>query len=283
MKKLSFLLLAIFCLQSLHAQDAVHQTFKDRWVINSQSVETLPARKLDVRIAHRFGDFAGEAGGWSTFYGLENAADVSTGVEYGATDRLTVGLARSKGAGSLRQLLTASAKYRVLHQRMEGMPLSLTILGMTSVSTMDKSKNPSDINFFEVFPHRMVHHLSLLGAKKFSDRLSLQLSAGLTHRNVVPLGGENNIVHVGMATRVQLTHTLGLIADMSLPFTDDVGPDRYVPFGLGFEFDTGGHVFQLNFTNARGIMPTDYLPYTFSNWADGQWRIGFTISRLFNL
>ena len=72
-------------------------------------------------------------------------------------------------------------------------------------------------------------------------------------------------------------------ADVAVPFVDEPGADHYAPVGLGFEFDTGGHVFQLNFTNAKGIMPTDYLPYTFSNWGDGQWRIGFTISRLFNL
>ncbi|MFQ5446191.1 MAG: DUF5777 family beta-barrel protein [Saprospiraceae bacterium] len=39
----------------------------------------------------------------------------------------------------------------------------------------------------------------------------------------------------------------------------------------------------MNFTNATGIIPTDYIPYTRSNWLDGQFRIGFTISRIFNL
>jgi hypothetical protein len=49
------------------------------------------------------------------------------------------------------------------------------------------------------------------------------------------------------------------------------------------EWDTGGHVFQLNFTNATGIFETDYIPYTISNWGDGEFRMGFTISRWFNL
>ena len=77
MKKIYLLLTVMFAAFSLTAQEAVYETFKDRWVINSPSVETLPKRKLDVRIAHRFGDLAGDAGGWQTFYGLENAADVS--------------------------------------------------------------------------------------------------------------------------------------------------------------------------------------------------------------
>ena len=58
----------------------------------------------------------------------------------------------------------------------------------------------------------------------------------------------------------------------------------YNPIGVGFEWETGGgHVFQINFTNATGIMETDYLPYTQSNWGDGEYRLGFTISRGFKL
>jgi hypothetical protein len=154
---------------------------------------------------------------------------------------------------------------------------------MSSISTMDESEDPSDINYFDQFAHRMVNHVALLAGRKFSDRIALQLQAGVTHRNVVPSGGENTIPHLGVATRIQVSRTLGIIADFAAPLVDEAGVDRFAPFGIGFEFDTGGHVFQLNFTNARGIMPTDYLPYTQSDWGEGQFRMGFTISRLFNL
>ena len=55
------------------------------------------------------------------------------------------------------------------------------------------------------------------------------------------------------------------------------------PIALGVEFDTGGHVFQLNFTNSRGFGEVQYIPSTTSNVADGQFRFGFTISRVFKL
>jgi hypothetical protein len=292
MKKFHSTLLGLVIAQFLFAQNEVYQTFKDRWVINSQSVETLPQRKLDARIAHRFGDFAGDAGGWPTLYGLENAADVSIGFEYGITNQLTAGLARSKGAGPMRQLVTGSLKYKIFTQAEGEKPLSLAVLGMTSISTTKRSSDPSSVNYFEVFAHRMVHHVSVLAARKFSDVFSLQLSTGLTHRNAVPAGDENNIVHTGAALRVQVTKVLGIIGDVTLPLNGNQSPftksilastNYQVPFGIGFEFDTGGHVFQLNFTNATGIMPTDYIPYTRSDWAEGQFRIGFTISRIFNL
>ena len=56
-----------------------------------------------------------------------------------------------------------------------------------------------------------------------------------------------------------------------------------MPVGFGLEFDTGGHVFQLNLTNAKGLSAADYIPYTNTKWSDGEFRLGFTISRLFNL
>jgi hypothetical protein len=293
MKNLLLALTGIFLACRLSAQQdgGVYNTFKDRWVINTYSVETLPRKKLDVRITHRFGDLAGDAGGWKSFYGLENATDVSFGAEYGASEHLTVGIARSKGSGQLRQLMSGLIKYRVLHQKEGGSPVSLTPAATFSVSTSRKSSDPSSMTFFDKFSHRLVYAGQILAARKFSDRFSLQLAAGLHHRNVVPAGDENNLVFTGLAFRLQVTKTLGLIGDMTLPlngkqspFTNESGLTKYyMPIGLGLEFETGGHVFQLNFTNTTGIMPTDYIPYTRSNWLDGQYRVGFTISRIFNL
>ena len=286
MKKNSLLILTLMIANWLIAQQNVFQTFKDRWVINSPSVETLPKSKLDVRIAHRFGDMGGKVGGWPTFYGLETASDVSIGAEYGVMDHLTLGFNRAKGSGQLRQLLNFSAKYIFFNQSSEGKPVSLGMFGMASLSTAQKSKDPSSLTYFGTFSHRMVYHAVVIAARKFSDKFSLQVSSGITHRNVVPTGEENNIFHVGLATRVQVSKTLGIIGDFALPFISKVDgndAEHFAPIGIGFEFDTGGHIFQLNLTNATGLMPTDYIPYTFSNWVDGQFRIGFTISRMFNL
>ena len=86
MKRILLLLTAVFALQTAYNQEGVSQTFKDSRVINTHSVETLPKRKLDVRIFHRFGDLAGDNGGFQTFYGLENASDVVIGLEYGITN-----------------------------------------------------------------------------------------------------------------------------------------------------------------------------------------------------
>lgn len=280
----------------LAAQDnePVYQTFKDRRLINVHSVETLPARKLDIRIAHRFGDLAGEQGGFQTFFGLENATDVMIGAEYGVTDRFTAGLFRTKGAGTtpegdqgLRQLLNGVFKYRLLRQTTSGsIPVSVSAVGVVSLSTAKRiDGQPELIRSFPEFSHRMATNWELILARKFSEGFALQFIPAYTHRNLVTFEDENGLFSVGAAMRVQFTKVIGLIADITIPINERraTGQGYYLPFGFGLEWETGGHVFQLNLTNARAIMETDYIPYTTSSWGRGEFRLGFTISRLFNL
>lgn len=281
---------------TLHAQDDVMEmktdekvvkTFKDTRVINAHSVETLKARKLDFRITHRFGDLAGDAGGWPTFYGLENASDVAMGLEYGINDNITVGVSRTKGSGPLKQNVLGLVKIALMKQEINGnLPFSLTVLGRSSFSTMQKSQTEGVLHFFEKDAHRLSYHLGLYAARKFGDRFSLQANAAWTYRNIVSDNDLNDLVSAGAAMRIQVTRAFGLIFDATVPFSALRTTENgfYPAFGVGFEFDTyGGHVFQINLTNATGIEETDYIPYTRSNWGEGEFRLGFTISRLFSL
>ncbi len=286
MKKFSLFFLAVMLISTAAYSQNTFETFKDTRVINTHSVETLPGRKLDVRIGHRFGDFAGDAGGWQTFYGLENAADIMIGFEYGVSDALTVGINRTKASGPLKRLVNGIVKYKLLAQKEDGsMPFTITALGVASVSTMEKSDDPEVLHFFEKSAHRWMYTGQLLIGRKFSDGFSLQVIPSYTHRNVVGFNDENGLISLGFATRVQLTKVMGLIVDGTFPFSDiRTSENGYFPaIGVGLEFDTGGHVFQLNFTNATAISETDYIPNTTSDWGEGQFRLGFTISRMFNL
>lgn len=283
----SFLCL-LFLLATLptFAQDVVYQTFKDTRVINSHTVETVPNRKLDFRIGHRFGNLKD---GWSSLYGLENAADVLFGFEYGFSDVLTIGVSRTKGSGPLRALISPSIKYRIIQQKTEGgSPISFTLMGVGSISTANSSDAEGSLANFDKFAHRVSYTVQGLLARKFSDRFSFQIMPGYTHRNQVDFDDVNGIFSVGAATRIQITKVFGIIADATIPIANrpdnDEGNTKYFPaIGIGLEVDTGGHVFQMNFTNATGIIENDYIPYTESSWGKGEFRLGFTISRLFNL
>ena len=283
--RLQFLSLLILLPFMGSAQSTV-RTFKDTRIINTQSTETLRKGYMDIRIGHRFGDIGGDNGGWSTFYGLENASDVLIGLEYGFTDALMFGLFRTKGAGPLKQLVNLTGKFKLISQTSESnTPISMALSFTGTMSTMKSSDTQGAINNFEEFAHRLSYNGQLLISSKLSDGFSLQVAPSYTHRNIVDIEDENGIFALGAACRIQLTKVLGLILDATIPFSElrTTGNDYYVPLGIGFEIDTGGHIFQVNFTNSTGIMETDYIPYTRSNWSDGEFRLGFTISRLFNL
>jgi hypothetical protein len=55
----------------------------------------------------------------------------------------------------------------------------------------------------------------------------------------------------------------------------------YPSLHIGYELETGGHVFHINLTNSAGLLENDYLPFNNKNWAQGGFRLGFTISRGF--
>ncbi len=290
MNKQLFLIYGLFLLlPSISAQELIYKTFKDTRIINTHSIETLAARKLDFRVVHRFGDMLGSNGGWSTFFGFENAADISIGFEYGLNDRLMLGISRAKGAGDRKQLVNALAKYRLLRQMTEGSPFSLTLIGGSSLSTMPKVEGSSGINAFPRFSHRFAFLGQGLLARKFSERFTLQASLAFIHRNLVRDEEDNDTFAAGLAGRWQLNKVTALLFDFQLPLNGYASPfaqsnmQHYPSLGFGLEFDTGGHVFQINFTNSRGIAETDFLPGTISDWRKGQFRLGFTISRLFNL
>ena len=285
-RKLCITLLFLSCIFFyMQAQEGLVQSFKDTRVINTHSVETLPAHKLDVRIGHRFGDFAGDRGGWPNFYGLESAADVLIGADYGISDDLTVGLNRTKGVGVLSRLINTSLKYRLARQKIGGNPFSVAIVAEASVSTLPRSTNPNSILFFENFAHRFIYSSQLLVSTVIANNFTIQVSPGIIHRNVVDNVDVNTFFNVGVQAKLQFNKGFALIFDSTLSFrdTEELNGDFYMPIGFGFEFDTGGHVFQVNFTNATGLATTDFIPNTTTNWADGEFRLGFTISRLFNL
>lgn len=296
MKNYLILLACLFGTFHLVAQDEkettteqesvyTYQTFKSVKIVNMHSTETLPKRTLNIVIGHKFGDLAGRNGGLQSFFGLENAADIMIGGEYGITDNIGVGLARVKGAGALRQNFVGTFKYRFLRQKDgKGMPLTMTFVGITNYSTQ-KSIPGETIQAFTKFSHRFAHSAQLIIARKFGERFSLQVSPGYVHRNVVPFVDTNGLFYLGAAARFQISKVFGIIADANVPFSSMRTKSNgfYPAIGVGLEMETGGHIFQLNFTNATGITETDYIPYTRSNWLDGQFRLGFTISRTFNL
>ncbi len=283
------MLLVLFCGSNFIVNGQIDlRCFKDTKIINSQSIETIDKRQLDFRVGHRFGDMFGSSGGWPSFYGLENAADVMIGFDYGLSNRWNIGISRTKGSNGseLKQFINLRTKFKLLAQS-ESTPFSLGVYMLSSISTMPKFEGQEvKLTSFESPLHRISYHLQFMAARKFGSRLSMQFNAGFTYRNAVVSGDTNDLLSFGGALKYQMSKSFALIFEGIFPIhSSRVDGENFRPItGVGFEWETGGgHIFQFNLTNGRGLVATDFIPYTQDDWAEGQFRLGFIISRLFSI
>lgn len=273
-------------------------TFKSPNIINGQSNETVNKHDLIFMVMHRFGDIAGSNGGVDNFFGLDNSSDILIGFNYGISDKLSAGFGRVKGAPNgtgtnHRQLVYLNLKYRLLHQTEDDhIPLSLTLFGNGAVSTMQRLDQATSDAAFTEFGDRMSYVAQVIIARKFSDRISLALTPTYVRRNYVPFMDMNNSMAIGVGGRVRFSKRMAIIADYFHNFRTKESRDYFKdqkdfrfhhPLGIGLEIETGGHVFNMIFTNAAAILENQFIPNTSTSWSDGEFRWGFSISRTFTL
>jgi hypothetical protein len=68
-----------------------------------------------------------------------------------------------------------------------------------------------------------------------------------------------------------------------LPGHPVVSSTLYNSLSMGIDLETGGHIFQLVFTNSNGMIGPWYLAKTDGSWRKGDIYFGFNISRVFNV
>ena len=251
-------------------------SFKATRIVNAHSIETVRKGVLDFRITHHFGDVGGNSGGVHTLYGFDNASDIRFGFEYGINDRLTAGFGRSKVAENLDFFI----KYRLLRQTLDNrMPVSVTVFADMAITPQVNKA------VYTEFANRMSYVYQLLIARKFTKSLTLQLMPLYLHRNYVSNPNDNNgLFSLGVGGRMKLSKRFSILGDMYYTFSDYLTQSNgfYLPVGVGVEIETGGHVFQMFFTNNAAIIENSYIANTRSSWGKGEFKIGFTISRDFS-
>lgn len=267
-------------------------TFKSTRLINGHTNETIHKNELDFKVDHRFGDIAGSNGGIKQFFGLDNSTDIRIGFEYGLSDRLSIGLARAKGATDVRQLYEGSIKYRLLEQTADDhVPFALTLFGSNTIAAVQASGDPTSATAYQSFKDRMNYVSQIILARKFTDGISVILSPSYVHRNFTVFRDQNDLFALGMGARAKISKRMALVVDYFIPFRNaedkaylerSQGSKFYNPLGVGLEMETGGHIFHLNFTNASAIEEIQFIPQTNSSWLKGQYRWGFSISRRFS-
>ncbi|TKK67671.1 hypothetical protein FC093_13040 [Ilyomonas limi] len=291
-QRLLFLFVVIITANRLQAQDStllnmlsdsmqanekpmpVRGTFKGLYIVNMKTVESSARGALNFLIMHRFGRLNDGA---YNFFGLDNAS-IRLGLDYGITDRLAIGIGRS----SLEKTFDAYFKYRLLWQTdgSERVPLSLSVSsGLTNYTLKFPDKTYLNARY------RTTYVTQLIAARKFSSALSLQLVPMWLHYNLVPtVNDKNDVFALNAGGRMKLTKRMSISAEYNYLLPDQVNSiDVHNAISLAWEIETGGHVFQLVFSNAQGMTEPQVIARTAGEWGDGDVYFGFNISRVFNI
>ena len=296
MKNLFSLFILLFLVQIVNGQDDLlnelekqdssnnnytFATFKGSRVINGQSVETRRRGELEFIFSHRFGLVNGGA---YTLWGLDESV-TRLGLEYGITDRFGVGIGRT----SADKTYDGYVRYKVLRQRDNGTPVTITAMGTLTYKTFPNEEDDPAAAAELNANKRMAYTAQVMIARKFNTKLSLQVNPIFVHRNyVVNETYENkDDFALAFAGRYKITKSMAISAEYTarLNANENVPPTyvRYDAVGIGFDIETGGHVFQLLFTNTLGMFERFTITQTDHNFWDGDIHFGFNITRTFQL
>ncbi len=252
----------------------VEATFKSTRIVSGQSVENVGKGGLNVIISHRFGNINT---GVHQLYGLDQNS-VRIGLEYGLFDRLDIGLGRSR----VQELVDTYLKFKLLKQSSGAvnMPVSVSLYSSAMITPMTFT----DPNITYTTMDRMSYVNELLIARKFSNQLSLQLTPGFVHRNLTETKKDKNFIpYVGAGGRYKLSNRIALSAEYYWVPPNLTAIKVYNPLSIGIDIETGGHVFQLHFTNSKGMNEKLMIPDNYNNWFKGDFGFGFNIIRHFNI
>lgn len=279
-----FILLFAACASSAYAQmpreranqdGPVDEVFWAPSLILTNNVTNLDKNNLDFTIKHAFGI---ATNGAEDLFGLDAAANIRFGLDFGVTDRFSVGFGRSR----FDKLYDFRTKINLLRQTQDNrIPIELAFAGTAGINTL---KNGYDFN------DRLSYASSLMIARKFSDRVSLQIAPIFTHFNLVTIerDSQDNIVremheHLAVAFGGQfgLTERMALILEY-IPVFSDRSDGTKDALSVGLDIETGGHVFQLFFTTSQGMTEQHVIARNVDQFFDGDFRFGFNVHRVFS-
>ncbi|NNE54768.1 MAG: hypothetical protein HKN32_02015, partial [Flavobacteriales bacterium] len=206
-------------------------------------------------------------------FGLDQST-IRLGLDYGLSNNLTVGIGRS----SFEKTVDGFIKYKLLHQKSgeQNMPVSVTAFSSIAINGLRYS-DPERENYFT---SRLFYAYQLLIARKFSDRFSLQVMPSMVHRNLVPAPEvAHDVFALGGAFRFQLTKQVSIQSEYYYTLPGQLEPGRTNSLAIGVDIETKGHVFQLHFSNSRGMIEKFFIAETFGDWTMGDIYFGFNISR----
>jgi hypothetical protein len=238
-------------------------SFQGSFLVNLPTTEALRRNGFSFRIAHRFRGDVTDAG-LDDLFGIDTGAWVSLGLAYGISRRWEVGLQHS----TYLQQEEVYAKVAALEQT-RGSPISLSVLAGASYLRETGLANRGTVNL-QVILGRRFGRVSLLAVPSWSDRV-----------NFNDPGTDGGTLALGLGAEWHLTPKFAILGEWVGQLSGV--KDEYQSASLGFGIRTARHVFQLVATNTRGMQTPIYLPGGDLDWLDGDFRLGFNLTRFFGV
>jgi len=246
----------------------VESAFKALKIVNLESTKLAAKGDLYFVVAHRFGSIQD---GFEGAYGLDNAV-TQIKFLYGLRDWLTLGAARSELAYDF------SGKYLLKSQEKDGFPFAIAGFTSLAINNTLKESNYPKMNF----DNRLIYVTQILMSRKFNSKLSLELAPTFFHENfVIDDNQENSQFAVAMGGRYKFAKRWSVNVDYAAHLNRAQTSQFNDPLSIGVDIETGGHVFQMHFSNSQGMHEAGFLGNTTGNWGKGDIFFGFNLLRVF--
>ncbi|MEM7382362.1 MAG: DUF5777 family beta-barrel protein [Bacteroidota bacterium] len=252
------------------SSDFEQAAFKGLKIVNFESTKMVSEKQLFFVVSHRFGSIKT---GIEDFFGLDQAVTRLNFI-YGISDGINIGVSRS----SFQKTYEASLKLRLLRQKQGGSPFTVVLFNSALLNTALEEEVLPGLEF----ENRLSYSTQALISRKVNKNLSLQLAPTFFHDNLVALDEqENSQFAIGIGGRHKLTKRWSINIDYGLHLNRASGSPFQNPLSIGFDLETGGHVFQLHFTNAQPMNVNTFLGQATGDWGSGDIFFGFNLSRVF--
>ena len=250
--------------------EIITSAYKSLKIVNLESTKLAAKKDLYFVVSHRFGYVEN---GFEDFFGLDNA-NTRLQFVYGISDKFNVHVSRD----GFRKTYEFAAKYLLVNQKKSGSPFE--IVGFNSFTI--NSELEEELLPKLQFEDRLTYVTQVLISRKFNDNLSLELAPTYFHENYVYFNEQDNSQFaVGLGGRYKFTKRWSFNMDYAAHLNRASNSPFKNPLSIGFDLETGGHVFQMHFTNSQAMHESGYLGNTAGSWGDGQISFGFNLIRVF--
>ena len=244
-------------------------SFKSLKVVNFESTKLVSDKEFTFSVSHRFGSIKY---GFQNLFGLDEAVTRLNFI-YGLNSFSNISFSRT----SLNQVFDLGFKFRLLPQT-ENFPVTLVFYSSTTLDSSLKNSQYPELTF----GNRIGYFTQLIVSRKFSNALSLILSPTFFHENLVTLDPQKNTQYgLCFGGRYKLSKRLSLNFDYGYHFNRADVSNFNNPLGIGVDIETGGHVFQLLFSNSKPMNSINAMTSASGDWTDGDIYFGFNLFRTF--